>query len=86
MPDERDADFGSVNFNNTGDYDIFDLSARYQITDNISIRAVISNVFDEDPPLTGAFIGATGYSSGNTYPSTFDTLSRRYNLAINVKF
>jgi outer membrane receptor protein involved in Fe transport len=65
---------------------VFDLSARYQITDNVSIRAVISNVFDEDPPLTGAFIGATGYNSGNTYPSTFDTLSRRYNLAINVKF
>jgi outer membrane receptor protein involved in Fe transport len=86
LPDERDADLGSVNFNETGDYDVFDLSARYQITDNISIRAVISNVFDEDPPLTGAFIGATGYNSGNTYPSTFDTLSRRYNLAINVKF
>ena len=86
MPGEPDADLGSVNFNQTGDYDLFDLSARYQITDNISIRAVISNVFDEDPPLTGAFIGATGYSSGNTYPSTFDTLSRRYNLAINVKF
>jgi outer membrane receptor protein involved in Fe transport len=86
LPDERDADLGSVNFNETGDYDVFDLSARYQVTDNISIRAVISNVFDEDPPLTGAFIGATGYNSGNTYPSTFDTLSRRYNLAINVKF
>ena len=86
LPDERDADLGSVNFNETGDYDVFDLSARYQITDNISVRAVISNVFDEDPPLTGAFIGATGYNSGNTYPSTFDTLSRRYNLAINVKF
>jgi outer membrane receptor protein involved in Fe transport len=86
LPDERDADLGSVNFNQTGDYDLFDLSARYQITDNISIRAVISNLFDEDPPLTGAFIGATGYNSGNTYPSTFDTLSRRYNLAIQVKF
>ena len=86
LPDARDADLGSVNFNETGDYDLFDLSARYQITDNISIRAVISNVFDEDPPMTGAFIGVTGYNSGNTYPSTFDTLSRRYNLAINVKF
>ena len=86
LPDSRDADLGKQNFNETGDYDLFDLSARYQVTENITVRAVVSNVFDEDPPLTGAFIGATGYNSGNTYPSTFDTLGRRYNLAITVRY
>jgi iron complex outermembrane recepter protein len=86
LPDPRDADLGSQDFNETGDYDLFDLSARYQVNENITLRAVVSNVFDEDPPLTGAFIGATGYNSGNTYPSTFDTLGRRFNLSINVKY
>ena len=86
LPDPRDADLGSQNFNETGDYDLFDLTARYQLTENITVRAIVSNVFDEDPPLTGAFIGATGYNSGNTYPSTFDTLGRRYNLSVTARF
>ncbi|MDB2511613.1 TonB-dependent receptor [Luminiphilus sp.] len=86
LPDARDADLGEQNFNNTPDYSIFDLSARYQYSENISIRAVISNLADRDPPLTGAFIGTTGYNSGNTYPSTYDALGRRFNIAIKASF
>lgn len=86
LPDPRDADLGFQNFNATGDYSIFDLSARYRVTDNLMVSAVISNLTDQDPPLTGSFIGANGYNAGNTYPSTFDTLGRRFNLGLRMTF
>lgn len=77
---------GSQNFNKTDDYSLFDLTLRYTITDNITVTGVISNLLDEEPELTGAFIGQTGYNSGNTYPSTYDTLGRRYNLSAKFTF
>ena len=73
-------------FNETGKYSIFDLSVRYQILENVSVTGVVSNLFDRDPPLTGAFIGATGFNSGNTYPSTYDGIGRRYSLSARVTF
>jgi len=86
LPDAGDAGLGSQDFNSTDDYHLFDLSARYKFTENISVTGVISNLFDEDPPLTGSFIGATGYNSGNTYPSTYDTIGRRYNISMRLTF
>jgi len=77
---------GSQNFNKTESYSIFDLTMRYSITENFAITGVVSNLLDEEPPLTGAFIGATGYNSGNTYPSTFDAVGRRYNLSAKLRF
>lgn len=87
LPDARDAaDLGQQDFNNTPDYSLFDLSARYQLNENVRIMAVISNLTDRDPPLTGAFIGQTGPNSGNTYPSTYDSIGRRFNLSIRATF
>lgn len=77
---------GQQNFNRTESYSIFDLTLRYVVSDNITVTGVVSNLLDEEPPLTGAFIGATGYNSGNTYPSTFDTLGRRYSLTAKFTF
>jgi outer membrane receptor protein involved in Fe transport len=77
---------GSQNFNETDAYHLWDLTLRYQPTENIALTGVVSNLFNEDPPLTGAFIGATGFNSGNTYPSTFDALGRRYNVMAKLTF
>ena len=82
-PEGLDREF---DFNETGSYSIFDLSLRYQLLDNVSITGVVSNLFDKHPPLTGAFVGATGFNSGNTYPSTFDTIGRRYNISATLTF
>lgn len=86
LPDPDDADLGYQDFNFTPDYNLFDLSARYALSENVSVRAVISNLLDKDPPLTGSFIGVTAYESGNTYPSTYDALGRRYNVSIKATF
>lgn len=74
------------NFNETGNYHLFDLSVRYQVLENLSVTGTVSNLFDKHPPITGSFIGATGYNSGNTYPSTFDTLGRRYGISARISF
>ncbi|MEX0300237.1 MAG: TonB-dependent receptor, partial [Kordiimonas sp.] len=73
-------------FNQTDAYHLFDLSIRYQVMENVSLTGVVSNLFDRKPPLTGAFIGATGFNSGNTYPSTFDAIGRRFSLSARVSF
>lgn len=57
-----------------------DISARYAITPNISVRAGVSNVTDQQPRLYTPNIQA------NTDPSTFDVLGRRYFLGLNAKF
>lgn len=57
-----------------------DLSARYAITPNLSVRAGISNLTDQQPRLYSPNIQA------NTDPSTFDVLGRRYFVGLNAKF
>jgi outer membrane receptor protein involved in Fe transport len=57
-----------------------DLSARYAITPNLTVRAGISNITDQQPRLYSPNIQA------NTDPSTFDVLGRRYFLGLNAKF
>jgi iron complex outermembrane recepter protein len=81
-----DADLGSQNWNRTEAYHLWDLTLRYKPTENIALTAVVSNLFDEDPPLTGDGSGTTSFNSGNTFPSTFDTLGRRYNLIAKLTF
>ncbi|NVJ99380.1 MAG: TonB-dependent receptor, partial [Alphaproteobacteria bacterium] len=73
-------------FNETKPYHLFDLSVRYQVMENVSVTGTVSNLFDKHPPLTGSFIGSTGFNSGNTYPSTFDTLGRRFNVSARISF
>lgn len=77
---------GEWDFNETDAYDLFDLSVRYQILESVALTGSVANLFDKQAPLTGSFIGATGFNSGNTYPSTYDTLGRRFNIAAKVKF
>ncbi len=57
-----------------------DLSARYAITPNLSLRAGISNITDQQPRLYSPNV------QSNTDPSTFDVLGRRYFVGLNAKF
>ena len=80
------AGFGTVDFGKIPSYDYFDLSSRVKITDNLTLTLTVQNLFDKQPPLTGATIGSTSYNSGNTYPSTYDVLGRRYAASVKVSF
>ncbi len=67
-------------------YNYFDLSASYDVTDNIKIRASMNNVMDKDPPVVGNEAADTRSNSGNTFPGVYDTLGRVYAIGVNVKF
>jgi len=56
-----------------------DLSARYDLTENLTLRATINNLFDEDPQLYTPNVQA------NTDPSLYDVLGTRYFVGLNYK-
>lgn len=51
-----------------------------------SVAFLIQNLTDEDPPITGSFLGGTGYNSGNTYPANYDVLGTRWSLTGTIRF
>lgn len=57
----------------------WDLSAKYDLTEQLSIRATINNLLDEEPQLYSPNVQA------NTDPSLYDVLGRRYFVGINFK-
>jgi len=67
-------------------YDYFDLTGRFNIMENLTLVATVSNLFNKQPPLVGAAAGSTSFNSGNTFPSTYDALGRRYSMQVNVRF
>jgi outer membrane receptor protein involved in Fe transport len=66
---------------NTGVDSVYyvDLSAKYDITENLSVRATINNLFDEDPQLYSPNVQA------NTDPSLYDVLGRRFFMGVNFR-
>ncbi len=67
-------------------YDYFDLSGRVSIVENLTLTLTVQNIGNRKPPAVGSTIGSTGFNSGNTYPSTFDALGRRYAVSARLKF
>ncbi len=78
--------FGAQNFGKIAAYDYFDLSGKIDVLENLTLTLTVQNLFDKQPPITGNTIGSTSYNSGNTYPSTYDALGRRYAVSAKVKF
>ncbi|WAC23850.1 TonB-dependent receptor domain-containing protein [Blastomonas sp. SL216] len=76
----------TVNFGRIKAYDYFDLSARFNVSDTLTFTLSVQNLFDKDPPLTGNNAGTTSFNSGNTFPSTYDALGRRYAVAAKLRF
>jgi outer membrane receptor protein involved in Fe transport len=52
----------------------------------MTFTATVQNLFDNQPYLVGNTIGSTSYNSGNVYPSTYDSLGRRFAVAAKLKF
>jgi len=75
-----------VNFNRIKAYDYFDLTTRFNVLENLTVTVGVQNLFDKKPPLVGGEAGSTSYNSGNTFPSTYDSIGRRYVAAARVRF
>jgi iron complex outermembrane recepter protein len=76
----------TVNFGRIRAYDYFDLSTRIAITDSINLTITVQNLTNQKPPVIGSTIGSTSFNSGNTYPSTYDALGRKYGASVRLKF
>ncbi|HEX2812424.1 MAG TPA: TonB-dependent receptor [Sphingopyxis sp.] len=64
----------------------FDLTARFNVSENLTFTATVQNMLNQKPPIVGNTIGSTTYNSGNTFPSTYDALGRRYAISAKLKF
>ena len=51
---------------------------------NVELSANITNLFDEDPPVTPAYIGLSEHASQHN-SSLYDILGRRYTVAVKIK-
>ncbi|MDP9422159.1 MAG: TonB-dependent receptor [Pseudomonadota bacterium] len=64
----------------------FDLTARFNATDNMTFTFTVQNLLDNQPKVVGNSIGSTTFNSGNVFPSTYDALGRRYAVSAKLKF
>ena len=76
----------SVDFNTIPAYDYFDLTTRVAVSDELTITLSVQNLFDEEPPIVGGEAGSTTFNSGNTFPSTYDALGRRFVASARLRF
>ena len=76
----------TYNFNKISAYNFFDLSGGFKIMDNMTLDMLVANMFDKKPPVVGSTIGGTGQNSGNTFPSAYDAMGRRYSVTLGVRF
>lgn len=76
----------TANFNKIPAYDYFDLSARFAVSKELTLTLSAFNIFDKSAPVVGSAAGTTGQNSGNTFPSTYDVLGRRFAATVNVRF
>jgi len=64
----------------------FDLTVRSNVSENFDVSLSIFNLLDRSPPVTSSFIGSSSFNSGNTYPTTYDTLGRSYSVTGRLRF
>ena len=59
---------------------------RFGLTKNVDVTLAVQNIGDRKPPIVGNTAGSTSFNSGNTYPSTYDALGRKYAAGVKLKF
>jgi outer membrane receptor protein involved in Fe transport len=79
-------------------YNVFSLTGSYSMTDAITLRAGIDNIFDHEPPLSGGTYAADGNFVNTTNPPTlpspatpsidarYDQLGRRFFVGMNLAY
>ena len=75
----------TFDFNRIKSYNIYDLTTKFEVTDNLQVTLGVLNLLDKKPPLVGAQAGGQN-NAGNTYPSSYDAVGRRYSATARLKF
>ena len=67
-------------------YNYLDFSGSYRVHKNLRVGLTINNVFDKQPPFIGTGIGPGASNFGNTFPSVYDIMGRRYTVTAQATF
>lgn len=85
--------FGSVNpttivgaYRNIPAYNYLDLAITAHINKSLRLSLTVDNLLDLDAPDVGNTIGSTAFNSGNTFPSVYDPLGRRFLISGRFTF
>ncbi|HEY5711558.1 MAG TPA: TonB-dependent receptor [Allosphingosinicella sp.] len=60
-------------------YDIFDLTAHWDVDEHFRLALGVTNLFDTDPPIVGGTLG-------QTQPGTYDIIGRSFYVAGTLRF
>lgn len=67
-------------------YNYLDLATRIGVGEHVEFTVTVQNLLNKKPPIVGTGVGTTAFNSGNTYPSSYDALGRRFGVQARVKF
>jgi outer membrane receptor protein involved in Fe transport len=73
-------------YENIPAYNYFDFSVRAAMAENMTFIFTVANLLDKQPPVVGNNIGQTAFNGGNTFPSNYDPVGRRFNVGVNLRF
>jgi outer membrane receptor protein involved in Fe transport len=73
-------------FQEIDEYHYLDLYGSYNYRDIATISFGVDNVMAKHPPVVGNAVADTSSNSGNTFPSTYDTLGRVYRMGVDLRF
>jgi iron complex outermembrane recepter protein len=73
-------------FSRIGSRNYFDLSTRFEVSDQVTLTMTVTNLLNTKPKLVGSNVGTTAFNSGNVFPSTYDALGRRYGISAKFRF
>ena len=76
----------TVDFNHISAANYFDWATRFNVNEHFDLTFTVINLFDKKPPVVGNTAGTTSQNSGNTFPSTYDPLGRRFAAGARIKF
>ncbi len=67
-------------------YDYFDLNGSWQVSKNVKLSMTVNNLFNKQPPFIGTGIGPGSTNFGNTFPTAYDIIGRRYTATVQANF
>jgi iron complex outermembrane recepter protein len=67
-------------------YNYFDFNGSWQATKNLKLALTVNNLFDKKAPFIGTGVGPGSVNFGNTFPSVYDVIGRRFTLTATANF
>lgn len=66
--------------------DYFDLAVRIDVSPKLRFNLTVENLFDKGAPNVGSNVGGTTFNNGNTFPTVYDVLGRRFMMGARLQF